>query len=155
MNHSPVPWGFSLERAMEIDMSRANFTAKSPIFRRPPLRCPPPEASSPERCSRPMPPQCPGHTAFVGSVRFANPPAYYRSLSGPSAPTCPQSVPRVSPGGSPKTGGVRRSVQRGVSEAFGPRAPECPESVPRMSPECQKVSRTISGLFQAVLGHLR
>ena len=46
-------------------------------------------------------------------VSFANPPACYRSLSGPSCPKCPRSVPRVSVG-----------VSLGP---FGPRAPECPK----------------------------
>ena len=53
------------------------------------------------------------------------PPACYRSLSGPSGPKCPGSVPGVSLG-----------VSLGP---FGPRAPECPKSVPRV----KKVSRTL------------
>ena len=49
-----------------------------------------------------------------------------------------RSVPGSVPGSVPKTGGVRRSVPRGVSGTLRPRAPECQKSVPRVSPECQK-----------------
>ena len=67
---------------------------------------------------------------------FANAPACCRSLSGPSRPKCPRSVPRV----SPKTWGVRGSVRRGVSGPFGPMgsgvSKKCPESVPGVSKRC-------------------
>ena len=67
---------------------------------------------------------------------FANSPASYRSLSGPSGPKCSGTVPEM----SPKTRGVRRSVARGVSGIL--RAPgsgvskKCPESVPGVSKRC-------------------
>ena len=67
------------------------------------------------------------------SLKLQPPPTCYRSLSGPSGPKYPGSVPRVSPG------------------PFGPRAPECPESVPRVSPECPghlfDTPGTLSGHF--------
>ena len=60
-----------------------------------------------------------------------------------------RSVPGVCPRVSPKTGGVRGSVPRGVSAAR--RAQECPKSVPRVSAECLKhlfdTARTLSGHF--------
>ena len=61
-----------------------------------------------------------------------------RPATGVSRALRARSVPGVSPRVSPKTGGVRGSVRRGVPGPFGPRAPECPKSVPRVSPECQK-----------------
>ena len=85
-----------------------------------------------------------GHNDINGPRRF-----YLLGLrsrwpvTGVSRALRARSVPGVSPRVSPKMGGVRRSVRRGV--AFGPRAPECPKSVPRVPPECQKGVRTLQG----------
>ena len=64
---------------------------------------------------------------------FLQPPsACYRSLSGPSGPKSPESVPR------------------GVSGALWAPGSGVPKSVPRMSPECQKGVRHTLG---TLLGH--
>ena len=68
------------------------------------------------------------------------PPGCYRSLSGPSRPKCPWSVPESVPG-------VRGSVQRGVSGALW--APgsgvfkKCPESVPGVFKKCRDTFWTL------------
>ena len=66
-------------------------------------------------------------------TRVANPGLLQESL-GPFGPEV------VSPRVSPKTGGVRGSVRRGVSRAFRPPSSgvskKCPESVPRVSKRC-------------------
>ena len=71
-----------------------------------------------------------------------------RPATGVSRGLRARSVPGVSPRVSPKMGGVRGSVRRGVP---GPWAPECPKSVPRVSPECPghlfDTPGTLSGHF--------
>ena len=69
-------------------------------------------------------------------ILTCNPPACYKSLSGPLGPKCPGSVLGVSLG------------------PFGPRAPECPKSVPRVSRECQKGVRTLRGHSRDTVGTL-
>ena len=68
---------------------------------------------------------------------FANPPACYRSLSGPKSA---RSVPV--PKNVPENGGVRGSVHGGPSV---PGLGECPKSSPKVSSECQEMSRTLRG----------
>ena len=58
----------------------------------------------------------------AGRPRIATPPACYRSLSGPSGPKCPGSVPRG-------VSGALRAPGSGVSK-------KCPESVPGVSKRC-------------------
>ena len=76
----------------------------------------------------------------ICNLSLRTPPACYRSLSGPSGPKCPRSVPESVP---KKRGGVRGSVRRGVSGA----------------PECQKVSRecprSVRDTFLTLRGHSR
>ena len=59
------------------------------------------------------------------------PPACYRSLSGPSGPKCPGSVPRG-------VSGALRAPGSGVSK-------KCSQSVPRVSPECPDTFLTLRG----------
>ena len=61
-------------------------------------------------------------------LRFATPPACYRSLSGPK---CPGSVPRG-------VSGALRAPGSGVSK-------KCPQSVPRVSKTCPNTPGTLSG----------
>ena len=66
---------------------------------------------------------------------IAIPPACYRSLSGPSGPKCPRTVPE----NVPENAGCSRECPTGCPQGpSGPGLWECPESVPRVSPECQK-----------------
>ena len=82
----------------------------------------------------------------------ANPPACYRSLSGPSGPKCPgPKCPRE----CPRKRGVSEGVSDGCLRTLRARAPECPKSVPRVSPEWPRSVRdtlfdtpgTLSGHF--------
>ena len=68
---------------------------------------------------------------------FATPPACYRSLSGPSGPKCPGSVPRGVPRGVSR---VLRARGSGVSK-------KCPESVPGVSGHLFDTPGTLSGHF--------
>ena len=79
---------------------------------------------------------------FFQKSHVANPPTCYRSLSGPSGPKCPESVPE----GVPENGGVGGSVRRGVPG--GPRL----RSVQKVSRECPRSVKKVSGTLR---GHSR
>ena len=85
---------------------------------------------------------------YKGNLALRTP----RPATGVSRALQARSVPGVSPRVSPKTGGVRGSVRRGVSGAL--RAPgsgvskKCPESVPGVSKRCPGQSGdTLGTLF--------
>ena len=82
--------------------------------------------------------------------KFAIPPACYRSLSGPSGPKCPRSVPES----VPENGGCPRECPPGG--ARGPSGPGL-RSVQKVSRECprsvKKVSRTLRDTLGTLFGH--
>ena len=79
-----------------------------------------------------------------GTTKNCDPPACYRSLSGPSGPKCPRSVPES----VPENGGCPRECPTGC-----PRGPSGPglRSVQKVSRECPG---TLSGHFLDTPGTL-